>query len=211
MSEVAGRMAPQIGAHFLERAPGRARRAARRRARRAAGARRRARRGQRRLERGVDRAGHGGRGAPARQEPRPPALGRPDPQGPDQTLASNRAAVARAVRRRRPRDRRGARARRPRAGARHRRHGRVDAAGRGDRRLRDRPGRLRSRASTRRRTPIRCSCATTCCTTRSATSPARCRTRRRTRSPTRRCPYAVELATGGIDADRRRSRARRRA
>ena len=44
MSEVAGRMAPQIGAHFLERAPRRARRAARRRARRAAGARRRARR-----------------------------------------------------------------------------------------------------------------------------------------------------------------------
>ena len=82
MSEVAGRLAPQMGAHYLERhnggrgvlmggAPGV----------------RPARvvvlgRGQRRLERGLDRGGHGGRGLPARQEPRPVALGRPDQQGP---------------------------------------------------------------------------------------------------------------------------------
>ena len=67
----------------LPRAPQRRpRRAARRRARRAAGAGRGARRRQRRLERGVDRRRHGGRGHAARQEPRPPALGRPDPPGP---------------------------------------------------------------------------------------------------------------------------------
>ena len=81
MSEVAGRMAPQIGAHFLERRQGGG--ACCSAARPASpGAGRGARRGQRRLERGVDRAGHGSRGAPARPEPRPAAVGRPDPQGP---------------------------------------------------------------------------------------------------------------------------------
>ncbi len=47
--------------------------------RRAAGQGRRPRRRQRGVERGVDRRRHGGRGRPHRQEPRPFALGRPDP------------------------------------------------------------------------------------------------------------------------------------
>ena len=41
---------------------------------------------------GVDRAGHGGRGAPARQEPRPAALGRPDPPGPHRDPRERTAA-----------------------------------------------------------------------------------------------------------------------
>ena len=97
MSEVAGRMATQIGAHFLERdgggrgvllggAPGRA-----------PGPGRRHRRRQRRVELGVDRPGHGGRGPPARPQHRPPALRRPDPQGPDHDPGLEPGAVERAV------------------------------------------------------------------------------------------------------------------
>ena len=82
MSEVAGRMSVQVGAHFLERHNGGRGRAARRRARRPSGAGRRARRRQRRLERGLDGGRHRGRGRPARQERRPPPLHRPDPDGP---------------------------------------------------------------------------------------------------------------------------------
>ena len=123
MSEVAGRLAPQIGAHYLERhnggrgvlmggAPGRA-----------AGEGRRARRRQRRLELGVDRGRHGGRGRAVRQEPRPPALGRPDQQGPDRHARVQPRRDRAQRRRRRPGDRRGARRRRPCPGRRHRRHG----------------------------------------------------------------------------------------
>ena len=83
MSEVAGRLAPQIGAHYLDRhnggrgvlmggAPG---------VRPAKvvvlGA------GNVGLERGLDRGRDGGRGGADRQEPRSPALGRPDPPRPD--------------------------------------------------------------------------------------------------------------------------------
>ena len=78
---------------------------------------------------------------------------------------------------------------------------RVDATGLGDRRLRDRPGRLR-RAHPRdvaRRSGVRG--RTACCTTRSATSPARCRTRRRTRSTNATLPYALALATRGRRRD----------
>ena len=114
MSEVAGRMAPQVGAHFLEREHG-GRGVLLGGARRAPGAGRRARRRQRRVERGVDRAGHGGRGAPARQEPRPAALGRPDPPGPDHDAGEQPRRGRARGRRRRPRDRRGARAGRARA------------------------------------------------------------------------------------------------
>ena len=118
MSEVAGRLAPQMGAHFLERhnggrgvlmggAPG---------VRPAQG--RRARRRQRRLERGVDRRRHGGRGRAARQEPRPAALGRPDPPGPDHDAGVEPRRDRAQRGRRRPRDRRRARRRRARAGGR---------------------------------------------------------------------------------------------
>ena len=53
MSEVAGRMSIQVGAHCLEKAAGRARHAARRRARRAAGEGGRPRRRRRRHQRGA--------------------------------------------------------------------------------------------------------------------------------------------------------------
>ena len=83
MSEVAGRLATQVGAHYLERenggrgvllggAPGvRPARVV------VLGA------GNVGWNSAWIAAGHGGRGPPARQEPRPPALGRPDPPGPD--------------------------------------------------------------------------------------------------------------------------------
>ncbi len=161
-------------------------RPARWRARRAPGTGGRARRRQRRLERGVDRGGHGGRGRPARQEHRPAALGRPDPQGPDPDARVEQGRGRARGRRRRPAHRRGARARRPGADARHRRHGRGDAARFGPRRRRHRPRRLRRGHPRDDPHRSRSTCATTSSTTRSATSRARCRTRRRTPSPTRR-------------------------
>ena len=118
MSEVAGRMAVQAGARFLEApqggrgvllggAPGVQ-----------PGAGRGHRRRQRRVELGVDRRGHGGRGQPARQEPRPAALRRPDPQGPHHHPGLE-PGHGRALRRRgRPRHRRRARRRRPGPGGR---------------------------------------------------------------------------------------------
>ena len=75
MSEVAGRMATQIGAHYLERENGGAGRAARWSTRGAAGPGGGDRRRERRVELRVDRRGHGGRGCVARQEHRPPPLG----------------------------------------------------------------------------------------------------------------------------------------
>ena len=98
--------------------PRRSGRTARWRARRAARARRRARRGQRRLERGVDRAGHGSRSAAARQEPRPAALGRPDPQRPHPDPRQQPGGRRPGRAGRRSRDRRSAGSRRPRPGAR---------------------------------------------------------------------------------------------
>ena len=120
----------------------RPRRAARRRARRAARPGGGARRRQRRVELGVDRRGHGGRGAPARQEHRPPPLGRPDPPGPhhDAGLQPRRGRAGGG--RGRPRDRRRARRRRPGADGRDRRDGRGHEARRGHRRRRRRPGRV---------------------------------------------------------------------
>ena len=69
---------PLPGAHG-RRAGRPAGRRARRPPRTGGGARRR----PRGMERGVDRGRHGGRGAAAGQEPRPAALGGPDPPGPD--------------------------------------------------------------------------------------------------------------------------------
>ena len=102
----------------------RARRVARRCSGRPAGACRRARGGQRRVERRLDRAGHGGRGAALRQEPRPAALGRPDPQGPHHDAGEQPRRGRPRGGRRRSRDRGGPRARRAGARARHRRHDR---------------------------------------------------------------------------------------
>ena len=106
--DASGRALPREG----ERRAGRA---ARWRARCAPGPGRRARRRQRRLERGVDRRGHGGRGRPARQEHRPAAVGRPDPQGPDPDARVEQGRGRARRRRRRPAHRRRARA--GRAGA----------------------------------------------------------------------------------------------
>ena len=114
---------PRPVRYFLESPQGRAGRAARRRARGAAGAGRGARGRQRGLERGLDRRGHGGRGAPARQEPRPPPVGRPDPPRShhDPGLQPGHRGAGR--RRGRPGDRRGPGRRRTRPGRGERRHG----------------------------------------------------------------------------------------
>ena len=143
MSEVAGRLAVQAGARFLEApqggrgvllggAPGvQPARVV------VIGA------GNVGLELGVDRGRHGGGGQPPRQEPRSPALRRPDPQGPHHHPGLQPRHGRALHRRGRPRDRRRARGRRPGPGRDHRAHGRDDEAGRGDRRRRHRPGRLR--------------------------------------------------------------------
>ena len=73
MSEVAGRLAPQVGAHTLMRAQRRPGRAHGRRLRRLRREGRRHRRGRLRPERRRDRAGHAGRGAAARPQRRPAA------------------------------------------------------------------------------------------------------------------------------------------
>ncbi len=181
MSEVAGRMAPQLGAHFLERDARRARSAPRRRARRAPRPRRDPRRRQRRVERGVDRAGHGGRGAAARPQPRSPPLGRPDPQGPDHDAGQQPSRRRAGGGRGRPRDRRGAG-----AGSDARRSWSPRPWWRGCARARCSSTARSTRAgawkaSTRRPTGSPSTSATACCTTPSATSRRRSRTRRRTR------------------------------
>ena len=76
MSEVAGRLAPQVGAAHLMRAERRPRRADGRRLRRLRGQGRRHRRRRVRHERRRDRARHAGRGAAARPQHRPAAPGR---------------------------------------------------------------------------------------------------------------------------------------
>ena len=127
----------------LPRAPQRRpRRADGRGARRAPGEGRRARRRQRRVERGLDRRRHGGRGRADRQEPRPPALGRPDPPRPDHDAGVEPWGDRAQRRRRRPRDRRRARRRRAGAGRRQRGDGQGDEAAGRHRRRRRRPGRL---------------------------------------------------------------------
>ncbi len=115
----------------------------RRGARRAPGPGRRHRRRQRGVELGLDRPGHGGRGPPARPQHRPPALRRPDPQGPDHDPGLEPGRGRAGGGRRRPGHRRRARGRRAGARGRHRGHGAGHEAGVGDRRHRHRPGRLR--------------------------------------------------------------------
>ena len=108
-----GRALPRAAQRRPRRADGRGTRCAARQGRRA-------RRRQRRLERGVDRRGHGGRGRAGRQEPRPAALRRPDPPGPDHDGGVEPRRDRARRRRRRPRHRRRPRRRRPRAGGRER-------------------------------------------------------------------------------------------
>ena len=181
MSEVAGRMAPQVGAHHLQRDGGgrgvlmggvsgvyAAKVVVHRR-------------GRLRHERGGDRARHAGRGAAARQERRQAAQRGRDLPGPlaDRDVQRLRGRARRA--RRRPGDRRGPRAGREGADAGQQRAGVPDEAGLGARRHLDRPGRLlRGLAPdhARRTRPTRC---TTRSSTASRTCRARCRTPRRTR------------------------------
>ena len=181
-SEVAGRLAPQVGAYHLMRSGRRPRRADGRRVRRVRGQGRRDRRRRVRHERGRDRAGHAGRGAAAGQEhrtscaqadahlPGPPA---------DRRLQRVRDRAGRA--RRRPGDRRGAGARRQGAEAGHQRAGLADEAGQRARRHLDRPGRLlRGLPADHARRPDLPG-AQQSCSTAWRTCPARCRTPPRTR------------------------------
>ena len=142
MSEVAGRMAPQVGSHFLERANG------------GRGVLLGGAPGVRPARVVVIGAGNVGWNAAWIAQGMEAEVLLFDRnldrlrwvdqihKGRIMTLASNRLAVDRAVAGSRPRHRRGARARRARAGRRHRRDGALDASGIGHRRLRDRPGRL---------------------------------------------------------------------
>ncbi|TML57963.1 MAG: hypothetical protein E6G17_12855 [Actinobacteria bacterium] len=82
----------------------------------------------------MDRAGHGSRGAAARQGPRPPPGGRSDPPGPDHDAGVEPREPRTVGRRGRPGDRRRARAGGARAAGRHRGHGAGDEEGRRDRR-----------------------------------------------------------------------------
>ncbi len=133
---------PAAGRPLPRAAQGRPRRADGRGAGRAPGEGRRDRRRQRRLERGVDRRRHGGRGRAHRQEPRPPALGRPDPPRPDHDARLQPWGDRAQRHRLRPVDRRGARRRWAGAGGRQRRHGAGDEAAGRHRRRRRRSGRV---------------------------------------------------------------------
>ena len=82
MSEVAGRLAPQVGAAHADARPGRPRHPHGRRLRRLRRQGRRHRRRRLRHERRRDRARHAGRGAAARPQRRPAAPGRRDLPGP---------------------------------------------------------------------------------------------------------------------------------
>ena len=98
MSEVAGRLAPQVGAHHLMRARRRPRRADGRRLRRVRGQGRRHRRRRLRHERRRDRARHAGRG-PAAGHATSTGCAQADAiyQGHLQTVASNAYEIERAV------------------------------------------------------------------------------------------------------------------
>ena len=104
----------------------------------------------------------------------------------------------------RPRHRR--RARRRRSGARggHRGHGPLDAPGLGDRRRGHRPGRLRGHLARDDAPRADATRSTASCTTAWATSPARCRPRPRTRSRTPRSPTWWRWPSTGVDEALRR-------
>ena len=128
MSEIAGRMAPQEGAKYLERPQGGRGVLMGGAAGVAPAQGRRARRRDGRVERGGDGRRHAGRRRGGRPQRRPPARDRPDlaRADPDGALLAARDRAARA--RRRPRDRRGARARREGAAPGHGRARPRDAA-----------------------------------------------------------------------------------
>ena len=96
-------------------------------------------------------------------------------------LASSKLAIEQQVHRGRHGDRRGADPRRQGAQAGQQRAGRADEAGLGARRHRRRPGRLLRGHPRRPRTPTRRTRCTTRSSTASRTCPARCRTPRPTR------------------------------
>ena len=198
MSEVAGRMAPQVGAHFLERAQRRARRAARRRARRSSG---------RVVVIGAGNVGWNAAWIAQGMEAEVLLFDRnldrlrwvdQIHKGRIMTLAEQpRLAVERAV---------------AEAdlviGAVLVPGGRAPVVVTEEMVRSMRPGSVivdcaidqggSSRASTRRHTTIRSSSPTACCTTPWATFPVRCRTRRPTRSTNATLPYLVALATLGV-------------
>ena len=197
MSEVAGRMSVQIGAHFLERhnggrgvllggAPGvRPARVV------VLGA------GNVGWNAAWMAAGPRGRGRPARQERRAPPLHRPDPDGPhhDPGVQPRHGRAGRV--RGRPGHRGGARPGRPGAGGGHRRDGGDHEAGLGGGRHRHRPGRLHrdvardhpqgSRVREARRAPLR----------RRQHAGRGARTPRPTPSPTSRCRTSPSWPASG--------------
>ena len=142
MSEVAGRMAVQVGAKCLEKGSRWHRQAARRRSGRGAGEGRHPRRRYGRRERGVDRARHAGRRDDSGQIGEPTALAR-GPLRLGSARGNGESADDPRIRRRsRPRDRRRAGSGRRRAETRQPRDGARNARwiGRGGRG--NRPGRL---------------------------------------------------------------------
>ena len=171
MSEVAGRLAPQMGAHALERPQG----------------------GRGMLLGGVAGVapakvvvlggGIVGYNAAliavgmqadvvgARPLDRPHARARPDARRPRDHRDVDDGRGRAGARGRRSRDRRGARAGRARTEARDARDARPDASRLGARRRGDRPGEGASRRRTRRRTPTRRTSSTASCTTASRTCP----------------------------------------
>ena len=126
------------------------------------------------------------------------------------TLYSNRHNILDAIERADLVDRRRAAAGRQGAAPGQARRPQADAAGRGDRRRRGRPGRLRRDDQARRRTRTRPTSSTASCTTACRTCRAACRAPPPWRSPTRRCPTGLKLAKHGLEG-RLRGRPRRSA
>ena len=188
MSEVAGCLAPQVGALLPDEGQRRPRRPDGRRRRRGQRQGRHHRRRRLGPERRQHRARHGRRRHAARHRPRQAAdvvlaLQQPGPR-PRLLQARDRAAGdggRHGDRRRADPGRRGAQAG-------HQRPGLADEAGLGARRHRRSTRAAASRTPTPPRTTTRPTRSTTRSSTAWPTCPARCPTPRRTPSPTRRCP-----------------------
>ena len=212
MSEVAGRMAPQVGSHFLEREHG------------GRGVLLGGAPGVRPARVVVIGAGNVGWNAAwiaqgmeaevllLRPQPRPAAVGRPDPQGPDHDAGEQPPRGRARGRRRRPRHRRGARARRARAGRGHRRDGALDARRARSSSTARSTRAVASRTSTRRRTPTPCSSVTSVLHYAVGNIPGAVPHTSTYALTNATLPYALALATLGVDAAvhaRPRARGRR--
>ena len=207
MSEVAGRLAPTVGAATLMRSAGGLGSAHVGRARHPSGAGHGHRRRRRRSERGGDRRRPRRRRHGVRHERAAPALPRRSLPGPRQDRGIQPPRSRPRGRRLRPGHRLGSDPGREGAEARHERHGRADEARQRAGRHRRRPGRLlRGHPADDARRSRRSPC-TAASSTAWRTCPVPCRTPPPRPSRTRRCPTSAR--SRGVGGRTRCGRMRR--